>query len=54
MNSFIPAFICIFCLMCLGILSLGIGLGLIDPLLGLLGVISCVYAMYGVSSSIEE
>jgi len=40
--------------MSIGIIGLAAGLRLIDPLLGLLGVISCAVAMVSVSGSITE
>lgn len=54
MSNFSRAFFCIFCLMSIGIIGLAAGLRLIDPLLGLFGVISCAVAMFSVSGSITE
>lgn len=53
MSNFFNAFFCIFCLMSIGVIGLGTGLGLVDPILGLLGVISCVAGMCSAAGSIE-
>ena len=54
MQNFLPAFFSVFCLMSLGVIGLATGLGLVNPLLGLLGVISCAIGLYSVAGSIED
>jgi uncharacterized membrane protein len=54
MTNFFPAFFCVFCLMSIGVIGLGIGLGFVNAILGLLAIVSCVVAMYSVAGSIED
>lgn len=53
MNNFLHAFFVIFCLMSFGIISLALGLGLINPFLGVLAILSCVVGIYSTAGSIE-
>jgi hypothetical protein len=53
MSNFLSAFFCVFCLMSIGVVGLGVGLGLVDPLLGLLAIVSCVAGMYSTAGSLE-
>lgn len=53
MKTYFPAFVCVLCVMGIGIVSLSIGLQLFDPLLGMLSLLVLVVAMVAVSNSIE-
>lgn len=53
MRTYFPAFICVLCVMGIGIVSLSIGLQLFDPLLGMLALLALVVAMVSVSNMIE-
>lgn len=53
MKTYFPAFVCVLCLMGIGIVSLSIGLQLFDPLLGMLALLALVAAMISASDSIE-
>lgn len=54
MTNFIPAFLCVLCLFGLSIVGLGTGLGLIDPLLGLISIFIFVFVMVSASAEINE
>jgi hypothetical protein len=54
MENFIPAFVCVLCLIGFAIVCLGTGLGLINPFLGLSAIGCFVFAMYSVSADIGE
>lgn len=53
MENFLPAFFTVFCLMAFGIISLATGLGLVNPVLGVLALVSCVVGIYSASASME-
>lgn len=53
MQNFLHAFFCVFCLMSFGVISLATGLGLVNPVLGVLALASCVIGMYSASGSME-
>ena len=53
MQNFVPAFFTVFCLMSFGIVCLATGLGLVNPFLGVLALVSCVVGIYSCSASIE-
>lgn len=53
MKTYFPAFVCVLCVMGIGIVSLSIGLQLFDPLLGMLALMVLVFAMVAASNSIE-
>ena len=54
MQNFLPAFFSVFCLMSLGVISLATGLGLVNPVLGVLAIVSCVIGLYSAAGSIED
>jgi uncharacterized membrane protein len=53
MTNFFHAFFVIFCLMSFGIISLALGLGLINPVLGVLAIVSCVVGIYSTAGALE-
>ena len=53
MTNFFHAFTIVFCLMSFGIISLALGLGLINPLLGVLAIVSCVVGIYSTAGALE-
>lgn len=53
MTNFIPAFFTVFCLMSFGVCCLATGLGLVNPVLGVLAMVSCVVGIYSASASME-
>lgn len=53
MSNFLPAFFTVFCLMSFGVICLATGLGLVNPLLGVLALVSCAVGIYSASASIE-
>ena len=53
MKTYFPAFVCVLCVMGIGIVSLSIGLQLLNPLIGMLWLLVLVVAMVAVSNSIE-
>jgi len=53
MTNFFHAFTVVFCLMSFGIISLALGLGLINPFLGLIAILSCVVGIYSTAGALE-
>jgi hypothetical protein len=53
MQNFLHAFFVIFCLMSFGVICLATGLGLVNPLLGVLAIVSCLVGIFSASASIE-